>query len=405
MHQPYGTGLLTVPEEFGAKVEWGARRALRLASKHLLKPLDRLGLGKLRIERLIWVKDRLGKEVRNYREFHPARTEYIAQPHDAEFVKACKGYNTGSLDLAEIFVCEIAPALYYPYLGLVANENFEVFGDSVLLPHRFETSPAYRSFRPRNMTYIPGPVSSIQRIDAYNFWHWFADCLPQMLTLEQYMQGEPLTLLMGDDLGGFQRETLRLMLPATFRVQFVPPNRWIRTDRWILPSYLSGRRHGYLPQGYYAEIRKRISKGLGLPEESEKQDQRIYLSRATSKRRRVGNEAEVVELLTKYGFEVVYAEKLSMRDQVDLFQRAEAIVAPHGAALGGMVFSTHAKLLVIYPEKHPGEYFYTMARSLGLEHHGLVHDYEANEDLIDNFTVDVAGMERMLSGPMRLAKR
>ena len=369
----------------------------------LLKPLDLFGLKRLRVSELIWVKDRLGVEVSNYSLLHPSQSVNVGLPGDAEFLKACKHYSSGVLNLSDVFVCEVSPAFYYPGLGLVANNTFKVFGDSVLLPHRFHLSPIYRSIRPRRFALHPGPVSSTQRIDTYNFWHWMADCLPQLLTLEKYMNGERLTLLMSQDLGGFQRETLALMLPQTMSVEFVPSHTWIRTDRFILPSYLSGRCNGYLPVDYYGEIRRRITRGLGLPE-TVKPELRIYLSRAGAKRRRVANEEAIIQSLSRYGFTAVRPETMSIREQVSLFQRAEVIVGPHGAALGGMVFSPHAKLLVLYPERSPGEYFYTMARRIGIEHFGLVHDSHAEEDSVEDFFVDQDRMETLLE-QMGLDKR
>jgi capsular polysaccharide biosynthesis protein len=94
-----------------------------------------------------------------------------------------------------------------------------------------------------------------------------------------------------------------------------------------------------------------------------------------------------------------------LRDQVSLFQRAEVIAGPHGAALGGMVFATQAKVCVFYPERSPGEYFYTMARRLGLEHYALLHDWDGDEDSVENFVIDQGRMEALLEGPMGLTKR
>jgi Glycosyltransferase 61 len=380
------------------------KRTARAVVKYLSRPFDLVGLKKLRVMQVIWVKDRLGREISNYRQLHPAQSINIARPADAEFVQACKHYSSGVVTLGEVFVCEVSPAFYYPALGLVTNDKFKVFGDSVLLPHRFHLSLAYRSFRPLRFARRAGPVSSIQRIDAYNFWHWMADCLPQLLTLEKYMDGQPLTLLASDDLGGFQRETLSLMLPQTMTLEFVPAKTWIRTDRFILPSYLSGRCNGYLPEDYYAEIRRRITKGLGLPERA-KPELRIYLSRSGAKRRRVANDEAIVDSLRRYGFTVVRPETLSMREQVSMFQRAEVIVGPHGAALGGIVFAPQAKVLVLYPERNPGEYFYTMARRMGIEHYGVIHDCYGDEDSVEDFAVDQERMEAVLEQQMGLSKR
>jgi capsular polysaccharide biosynthesis protein len=401
MKHMYGTGLLITPEGLIPKLVWWLQRVSRKLLHYALRPFDLVGLKRLRVHELIWAQDRRGREVQGYTPIFPAQEVHIAQPGDADFVAACKHYSSGVIALSESFVCEISPAFYFPALGLVANDRFQVFGDSVLLPHRFHLSLSYRSFRPMRFARRAGPVSSIQRIDAYNFWHWMADCLPQLLTLEQYMDGRPLTLLASDDLGNFQRETLKYLLPKTMNLEFVPKNTWVRTDRFILPSYLSGRCNGYLPANYYAEIRRRITQGLGLPE-SAKPELRLYLSRAGAKRRRVANEDLVIKSLARYGFTAIRPETMSLREQVSQFQRAEVIVGPHGAAFGGMVFSTQAKLLVLYPEKNPGEYFYTMARRIGLEHHGLIHDFYADEDSTIDFPVDVERMEAMLEGPLGL---
>jgi hypothetical protein len=404
MQQPYGPGLAIVPQELGAKLVWATKRVLRRAERHILKPLDRFGLDKLRVTSLIWAKDRIGQDVTNYTVLHEPQSINIATPPDAEFLRYAKNYSSGQIKRGEVFVCEVSPALYYPHLGLVANRDFKVFGDSVLLTHRFELSPAYRSFRPRHTTHRSGTVSTIQRIDAYSFWHWFADCLPQVLTLEKYMRGRPLTLLISDDLGGFQRETLAYMLPATMHIESVPAKKWISADCFILPSYLSGKCNGYLPEGYYDEIRRRITRGLGLPEIA-KQDRRIYLSRIGARRRRIANEAALVALLSTYGFVEARPETMSLREQIDMFQHSEAIVGPHGGALGGMVFSPHSKMLVLYPEQRPGEYFYTMARCLDIEHYGVMHDAFDDEDCVDDFAVDLAKIETILGGPMGLNKR
>ena len=401
MQHPYGFGLSVAPDAFKPKLAWLMRRAVRTASIYLLRWMDLFGW---RIKRIIWVKDHLGREVSNYRVIHSPQSVDITRPGDAEFLQACSNYSSGVLPLGEVFVCEVSPALYYPALGLVANQSFKVFGDSILLPHRFHLSEAYRSVRPLRVSHRMGPVSSIQRIDAYNFWHWMADCLPQLLTLETYMEGRPLTLLASDNLGGFQRETLALMLPPTMSVEFVPAKTWIRTDRFILPSYLSGRCNGYLPENYYAEIRRRVTRGLGLPETA-KPELRIYLSRAGARRRRVTNEAAIMESLRGYGFTVVRPETMTIREQVSLFQRAEVIVGPHGAALGGMVFSTEAKILVLYAEQHPGEYFYTMARRIGLEHYAVIHNCQGDEDSVEDFTVDQDRMEAVLERQMGLRKQ
>ena len=60
---------------------------------------------------------------------------------------------------------------------------------------------------------------------------------------------------------------------------------------------------------------------------------RIYISRRDAQTRRVTNEAEVLALLGRYGFEVIVPGELPYREQVAAFAAASHVVGPHGAGL------------------------------------------------------------------------
>jgi capsular polysaccharide biosynthesis protein len=65
---------------------------------------------------------------------------------------------------------------------------------------------------------------------------------------------------------------------------------------------------------------------------------RIYISRNKGKTRRVIQEERIIEVLTSYGFTVVYPENLSVAQQIKMFSEVEAVVSPHGAALTNTIF-------------------------------------------------------------------
>jgi capsular polysaccharide biosynthesis protein len=64
----------------------------------------------------------------------------------------------------------------------------------------------------------------------------------------------------------------------------------------------------------------------------------IYIGREDAPVRRLVNEDEVVRALAPLGFEKVLLTKLALAEQIALFARARAIVAPHGAGLANMAF-------------------------------------------------------------------
>jgi capsular polysaccharide biosynthesis protein len=67
-------------------------------------------------------------------------------------------------------------------------------------------------------------------------------------------------------------------------------------------------------------------------------DKKIYITRNDALTRRVVNEQEVIEELTKIGFEIFSLEGLSIVDQAKLFSMAKIVVAPHGAGLTNLDF-------------------------------------------------------------------
>ena len=77
-------------------------------------------------------------------------------------------------------------------------------------------------------------------------------------------------------------------------------------------------------------------------------NRRIFLARKNMKWRRLLNEDDIAENLSKLGFEKIFIEEMTVSDQIDLFRQAQWIVAPNGSSLLNLIFSdTNVKLLVL----------------------------------------------------------
>jgi capsular polysaccharide biosynthesis protein len=79
---------------------------------------------------------------------------------------------------------------------------------------------------------------------------------------------------------------------------------------------------------------------------SEAPFRRLYVTRASARRRRVANEDELVRALAPLGFETVVMDGLSVGEQARLFSEAEIVVGPDGGALTNIVFSQPGVTLV-----------------------------------------------------------
>jgi capsular polysaccharide biosynthesis protein len=280
--------------------------------------------------------------------------------------------------------------------GLVCTRDFKVLTDRHLEDRMHSFAP-YGGRRPRKVARLFGTCTTLNYCYAGNLWHWLVDCLPKIHTLEKAGVGE-LTVLMSTTARAFQRETLERILPASMRPRYEHGTEWIEVENFLWVSLVSHRCMGFLPGDYYEAMRGPIFRSLGLDRPHEKRE-RIYISRAKAAHRRVKNDDEVAGFLAGYGFRRVHLEAVSFREEVELFHGAEAVVGPHGAGLGDIIYSGDISVGVLYPTRVPPNYFHSLACGLGQRHHFLCHD-EAGED--DDFEVDLGRLKQLIEHGMRL---
>jgi len=79
---------------------------------------------------------------------------------------------------------------------------------------------------------------------------------------------------------------------------------------------------------------------------------KLYVKRGHGTQRSVLNETEVLDMLLAEGFRAVDPGAMSYWEQVSLFENASQVIAPHGAALTNIMFSTRPKLLEFAPAGH-----------------------------------------------------
>lgn len=363
-----------------------------------LVPILRL----LQFKETVHPKDLLGNNIRNYQAiFPPERIEFGANKIDQEFLKICLYYETDYFDRSEIFVCDVEPAYIHVGLGIVCTQDFKAIVDSGM-QYRV-TIARWRmgiSHRLKMLWAQHFPITAVYvfSLSAENFWHFLYDCIPRIYSAMLARPDEKLTVLVPDCLPDAFRELLTCVLPENFKPIYVPIGSWIKVDRLVMPSYVSRCENGFLPTEYYEYIRSCVFKQYELAPVANPTE-RIYISRAQAKHRRVLNEDQIIKYLVKYGFKPVVLEKMSLREQVALFTKADIIVSPHGAGLATTLFSGKIKILVLYPESSPTPFFFTQFKGLGQEHYFIVHDqFDENAD----FEVDLSELKLVLHEQMNL---
>jgi len=82
--------------------------------------------------------------------------------------------------------------------------------------------------------------------------------------------------------------------------------------------------------------------------------------------RRLRNEDELMQRIGGFGFRKVSLTGMPVREQIDLFSNASAIVAPHGAGLTNILFSpASAKIIELMPHTRVWPGFRVISAALG----------------------------------------
>lgn len=165
-----------------------------------------------------------------------------------------------------------------------------------------------------------------------NYYHWHFFALQKLIILKanNLVENSLLFLPKKYKKCKFVLSSLEKIGVTSKQIVFVPRKSNIRVAETSLVT-LSSHHPQILKelQKTILDNTKDIDLGFG---------DKIYLSREGQVLRFVENEKEVVEMLEKYGFKKIIAEKFSYDEQVNIFHKAKYLVSPHGAGLTNILF-------------------------------------------------------------------
>jgi capsular polysaccharide biosynthesis protein len=171
------------------------------------------------------------------------------------------------------------------------------------------------------------------------------------------------------------------------------PNKLSQPVKQWLPSWLSE---------FYTNFQNPLAKPI----------HRIYISRRKACRK-ILNEDPLIEMLNKYNFKTLFLEDLSLMEQINFFNHASIIIAPHGAGLTNISFSKKGTIILeLYPQYYHDPCFRLHATLLGHDYNYLIgcakeaikknQSKGKKEKLIRlDFSVDVNIIEKFLQDNMQ----
>jgi tetratricopeptide (TPR) repeat protein/capsular polysaccharide biosynthesis protein len=221
-----------------------------------------------------------------------------------------------------------------------------------------------------NLEPIDGTVAVLSGLSGNVYFHWMVDVLPrlELLRLSGIDFEQIDWFLVNNSQQPFQQETLKALGVPLNKILASDDHPHIQAKQLIVPSF-----PGYLgwPSLWVIDFLRRVFLAGITPLNS--YPERIYISRSKARYRRVLNEEEVMDELSKFGFVRVFLESLPLQEQIALFFHAKVIVAPHGSGLTNTMFcQTGTKVIELVSPHYVGHYFWASSYHLRLKHYYLI---------------------------------
>ena len=259
----------------------------------------------------------------------------------------------------ETFTCEIPDVFVGIPVGPAITNQFEALIQST----RMDWREVALDRIPAESERLKGRYVSLAVKGDSNYGHWIVDSLPRLALLEEGY--EDLKFIIRDGSPRFQKISLTMLGIPEERIVALKDG-WHRVEQFVLTHHAQ---RAMVPiKTHLFEIRRRLLKAAWGEAKKTRSDRRVYISRAKS-RRKISNEEEILPLIRDWGFEVVYAEDLSLKEQIILFNETAVLLSPHGSGLNNQVFcEPGTKMFELYNPRRYNWCVRELANTMGHEH-------------------------------------
>jgi hypothetical protein len=188
---------------------------------------------------------------------------------------------------------------------------------------------------------------------SFNYFHFLIEILPKFQFLSRVPHKNAVLVAPEAIKNNSNLRTLLTFFAGDQRVQYLNPDTYYQFEKvWhitypcvTVPNIGEG-------EHYLARFTKFSKESIGyvrnvcldsfrISEVRITQVSRIFLARRSEFRKY--NEAELLEIAVKYGFEAVYLEDLNIHEQMFLMQNADYIIGPSGAAWTNIIFAQEGR--------------------------------------------------------------
>ncbi len=306
-------------------------------------------------------------------------------------------FHTPVVQSPEAWVHEIEGG-YVAHEGLVITLDGSLIAECVVNRHRTLTfglivpiSPTFNlsfyNYAEAEKT-IEGRAAILSQCGDENYGHWLVESLPRLLLIERAYDISALKIILidrNDKINNVYVQSLAFL--GVNPANIVWYKDLARVDRVIYASPVTI--HPWIKSRICVEALERIAQAVASDGMS--QHKKIYISRnVDSPNRKMMNDAEIIEIVRRRGYEIVNCGNLTFEEQVRMFSGATHIVGNLGAGFTNLAFSPRGvRILALMSPLMEDDFFYDLV-SLKEGHYWAIHGDGCGlrQDYRDDFTIN-----------------
>lgn len=252
--------------------------------------------------------------------------------------------------------------------GKLLTESAAEFLNHGRAPDHFQTTgPGQFILNSAPERHISTPSLLVKRPWWRNYGHWLVDGAALLATLSAIKLPPKWQIVIGPQESPVMRkvvqDTIALLAPDVPVVEQPDHITWTFSSlHYVTPVHIPPLFKLPFARNNLRALFQREFGPTRVP-------RRIYVARSTPTRRRIGNEAELVEICRQRDFEVVFPERLTVYEQVRLFRSCEIVVGIKGAALTNTIFSPNSiGMIVLSPGTFTDPFFWDLAGQVNIDY-------------------------------------
>lgn len=261
-------------------------------------------------------------------------------------------------------------------------------GDSILMYH----SPL------RVPQFFDGKVAFLGSLWGETFYHWMVDVMGRLAILMQagFSIKDFDCFVFDYQQRPYQKEILECLDIPEDKIISSTPHISLQAKVLMAPTWPGGIRSETVKL-----LKKLLLHNYQHPNSSASYRtpfRKIFVSRGKAQYRRLLNEDQIWPKIEVMGFEKIFLEDLSLREQAMLFAESKFIIAPHGGGLSNLMFCHPGiSVLEIFSPDYVNPCYWHMASVVGLQYFYLVGESKSDDFCVmQDIEIDQAKFENML---------